>query len=116
MDIYRTVAFGPSVGQGVNRAMFLHLSAIGKANSIVAPFVIANELLAAQIGQFLKLPVPPGGVVVDPNGTPYYASMDFNITGNSLPPIIEGDFAAAFGGVAVASVLAFDILIANSDR
>jgi hypothetical protein len=116
MDIYRAVHFGQSVGIGVSQSIFLHLSAVGKCNSAGAPYVVANELVAAQIGLFLKLPLPPGCLIVDPNGAPFYASLDFNLTGNTLPPIIPNQFTAQFGPSAIAAIIAFDILIANSDR
>jgi hypothetical protein len=45
----------------------------------------------------------------------YYASLDFNLTGNTLPPADPHAFVAELPSEAT-GLLLFDILIANSDR
>jgi hypothetical protein len=117
MDIYKTVAWGPAVGIGVSGTLFVHLSAVGKPNNPPNdPFTVANELVAAELGRLLRLPVPPGCVVLDASGAPHYASLDFNLTGNSLPPVIPAHFVAQLGEATAADIVVFDIFVANSDR
>lgn len=115
MDIYKVVSWGTAVGLTASAPTFLHLSAIGKRDNTENPYCVANELVASEIGKRLRLPVPPACVVQDGAGQPYFACLDFNLTGITLPPIIPSMFAAAFAQ-AVADILVFGAYIANSDR
>ena len=92
----------------------MQLSAIAKDNSL-APYCIPNELICGELARFLRLPVPPVGVVSQSAGTPLFASRDFNLTGNSLPPV---DVAACVQQLPrlSAGLLLFDIWVANCDR
>jgi hypothetical protein len=114
-DIYRVTSWGKAVGLGATGAQYVNVSAVGKTNSANAPYVVANELVCSQLGHILKLPVPPGFVIVNESGQPHFASLDFNLTGDTLPPIIPDRFVAAFREQ-IGSILAFDIFIANDDR
>lgn len=109
------VNWGLPVGIGVSNSSYLHLEAIGKSSSAGFPYCVVNEIVAAEIGRRVRIPVPPCCVVVDGTGKAFFASLSFNLTGNSLPPIIPNNFAATFGH-AVADILVFDIFICNSDR
>jgi hypothetical protein len=116
MEIYRVTAWGSLVNIGVTGASFVDVSAICKTNSLpLDPYFVANELIAAELGRVLRLPVPPGFAVVDGNQTPHFASLDFNLTGVSLPPILPDQFAATFQTY-IGAILVFDIFICNSDR
>jgi hypothetical protein len=116
MEIYRVTAWGTSVNIGVTGAAFVDVSAICKTNSLPQdPYIVVNELIAAEMGRVLRLPVPPGFVVTDGNQTPHFASLDFNLTGVSLPPIVPDQFEAAFQAY-IGAILVFDIFICNSDR
>jgi hypothetical protein len=115
MDIYRVTTCGTPVGIGVSGSTYLHLSAIGKSDSATERYCVANEMIAAEVGRRLRLPVPPFCVVQDGVGQAFFASLDFNLTGLSLPPVIPPTFAAQFPQ-AVADLLVFDIYIGNSDR
>lgn len=115
MDKYRVTSWGQAVGQGATGAQYVNVSAVGKANSANAPYVVANELVCSQLGHLLKLPVPPGFVILNENAQPHFACLDFSLTGDALPPIIPDRFAAAFREQ-IGSILAFDIFIANDDR
>ena len=115
VDTYKVVNWGLPVGIGVSNSSYLHLEAVGKAGAPGLPYCVANELVAAEVGRRVRLPVPPCCVVVDGTGKAFFASLSFNLTGNALPPIIPADFAAAFGDT-VADILVFDIFICNSDR
>jgi hypothetical protein len=61
------------------------------------------------------LPVPPGFIILDASQTAYYGSLNFNLTGVALPPIIPANFIASFQDQ-IGAILVFDIFIANSDR
>jgi len=109
------VHWGQAVGIGVSNSSYLHLEAIGKSSAPGTPYCVVNEIVAAEIGRRVRLPVPPCCVAIDGQGKAFFASLSFNLTGNTLPPIIPTDFAAAFGD-AVADILVFDAYICNSDR
>jgi hypothetical protein len=115
VDTYKVVNWGLPVGIGVSNSSYLHLEAVGKASTTALPYCVANEIVAAEVGRRVRLPIPPCCVVVDGTGKAFFASLSFNLTGNALPPIIPANFAAAFGN-AVADILVFDIFICNSDR
>lgn len=114
VGVYRTTGWGQPVGIGATGAVYANVSAICKTNS-ASPYFIANELVASELGRILRLPVPPGFIVLDTTPTAYYASLDFNLTGVALPPVIAGDFIAAFRPE-LPLIVVFDIFIANSDR
>jgi hypothetical protein len=115
VDIYKVVNWGQSVGIGVSNSSYLHLEAVGKASTAGAPYCVVNEIVAAEIGRRVRLPVPPCCVVTDGQGKAFFASLSFNLTGNTLPPIIPNDFAVVFGD-AIANIVVFDAYICNSDR
>jgi hypothetical protein len=115
LNIYEVVSWGASVGVGASGARHLHLASYGKTVEPNQPYVVVNELVAAEIGHFLRLPIPPCCIVADASGKQYFASLSFALTGNALPPIIPVDFYAAFPEGS-AALLAFDVYIANYDR
>jgi hypothetical protein len=115
MAFFRVTHWGPAVGIGATGATYAHVSAICKRNGPQNPYFVANELVAAEMGRILRLPVPPGFIVQDTNQVPYYSSLDFNLTGVALPPIIPANFIATFQAD-LAEIVVFDIFIANPDR
>jgi hypothetical protein len=116
MDMYRVTSWGKAVGIGVTGASFIEVSAVCKTNALPDhPYYIANELIAAELGRVLKLPVPPGFIIEDSNGTRYFASLGFNLTGVALPPILPDEFAAQYLAQ-IGGIVAFDTFIANPDR
>jgi hypothetical protein len=114
---YRIITFTHQTGIGVAGSWLAWISAVAKCNGPNAPYCVPNELICAEIGRFLCLPVPPEGIIHAPNVTPqdWFASLDFNLTGNALPPV---DTAACIAHLPDLStgLLLFDILIANCDR
>jgi len=112
---YRIAAVGAQLGIGVADSAHLTVHAIGKGNGPNAPYCVANEMICAELGRFLRLPVPPGGIVTGANHPPLYASLNFNLAGVDLPPVRPSGCVARFPYLATGIVL-FDILIANSDR
>jgi hypothetical protein len=94
--------------------MLGHVPVVCKRNGD-SPYVVANELVAAEIGRILRLPVPPGFVVRDAAQTPHFASLNFNPAGVPLLPIIPEVFINTFRPQ-LASIVVFDMFIANTDR
>ena len=114
---YRIVAFGQQLGIGVAGSYWATISAVAKCNGPNAPYCIPNEWICGEIGRFLCLPVPPAGIIHAPQANPpnWFASLDFNLTGNALPPVdptrCTGELPELSTGL-----LLFDILVANRDR
>lgn len=81
------------------------------------PYCIPNELICAEIGRFLYLPAPPAGTIHAPGANPpdWFASLDFNLTGNALPPVDPARSWAELPDLST-GLLLFDILVANCDR
>lgn len=112
--IYRIESLGRQLGIGVAGARFVQLSAVAKDNT-QAPYCIPNELICAELGRFLRLPVPPVGIVSQSSGAPLFASLNFNLTGNSLPPVNVVKCVQQLPQLS-AGLLLFDIWITNCDR
>ena len=112
---YRVAAVGSQLGIGVAGSIHLRIDAVGKENGTNAPYCIPNELICAQLATHLRLPVPPSALVKSTSVAPMFASLNFNMSGNSLPP---ADPARCYSLSPIYStgLLLFDILVANSDR
>ena len=115
MDKYKVVSWGPAVGIGVTGSTHLHIAAVGKSSNAQCPYYIVNELISAEVGRRIRVPVPPSCAVEDEDGRAFFASLNFNLTGDTLPPVIPTQFASSFGAQC-ADVVIFDIFICNSDR
>jgi hypothetical protein len=115
MGVYHVSAWGQPVGQGATQAVHSQVSAICKKNGPQTPYWVTNELTAVELGRILRLPIPPGFVILDANQTAYFASLNFNLTGVALPPVIPANFIASFQNE-IGAILVFDIFIANLDR
>jgi hypothetical protein len=111
--IYRLTRLATSHRGGMNQAIDADIRGVAKTNDH-SPYTIANEVIAARLGQCLGLPVP-AGVVAEHSGRLFYLSLDVSKEGRALPPIIAGDFVAAEPWLAAGAVI-FDMWIANSDR
>jgi len=114
---YRLMSVGQQVSIGVAGSHFVTLDAVAKQNSNNAPYCVPNEMICAELGQFLRLPIPPVGIVreSDPKALPWFASLNFNLTGNALPPVDPTTCVASLPDLST-GLLIFDILITNSDR
>ena len=113
--IYRLTQIhtGASRG-GINQSVDAEVRGVAKTNDH-AGFTIANEVVAARLGQVLGLPVPAGVIAEDSSGKLYYLSLDVSKTGHTLPPIHAPDVIGQEPFLAAGSVV-FDFLIANEDR
>lgn len=114
---YRIVFLGPPLGSGVGEGRVVSVQAVAKTNTANVPYCVANEVVCGELGRFLGLDIPPGGVVYSPTGNPqlFYASLSFNLTGTSLPPVNTTKCVQLLPREPT-GLLLFDILIANSDR
>lgn len=112
--IYRITELGVAQRGGMNAAVEARIGGVAKTND-ECEFTIANEVIAARIGQTLGLPVPAGVIAEDSAKTLYYLSLDVSREGKSLPPVRAADFCENEPWLA-AGVAAFDVLIANGDR
>lgn len=113
--LYRIQSLGRQLGVGVAGSRYVNLSAVAKNNGPNAPYCIPNELICGELGRFLRLPVPPLGIVTQAGGSPMVASLDFNLTGNSLPPVNVNQCVRMLPTLS-AGLLLFDIWVANCDR
>lgn len=86
-------------------------------NSKALKYCIPNEIICAEIGRFLGLPVPPCGLVYVPGHDPehWFASLNFNLTATDLPPIDPINCVKELPSLSTGVVL-FDVLIGNNDR
>lgn len=112
--IYRIESVGSQLGIGVAGSRYVTLSAVAKENS-EAPYCIPNELICGELGRFLRLPVPPSGIVSLASGGPLFASLNFNLAGNSLPPVNVANCVRVLPKLST-GLLLFDIWVANCDR
>ncbi len=117
LDRYKLVTLGASVGEGVGKAIYAEVSTVAKTNTDMIPYCVPNEVVCGAIARALLLPVPLGAVVrtAEPELPFYYGSLDFNLTGESLPPVDPDDFIAELADICTGICL-FDILVMNSDR
>jgi hypothetical protein len=100
------------VGRGDGR--YGDVSTFVKACSDVSPYCVPNELICGEIGRFLRLPVPPFGIVsstTDKN--PLFASMRF---AQDRPPGVDPERCVERFPWLCAGVLLLDIFVANEDR
>ncbi len=112
---YRVLNWDSAVaGTGVNRATTAALHAYVKRNNPQSPYLVANEHVAGRIAELLCLPVPPH-CMADRDDETYFLSLNFNLTGEQLPPVFPDEVVTHFPDAA-AGVIVFDAYIANFDR
>jgi len=99
---------------GVNDAWIVRTESVGKGRKS-NHYLIANEWIAGNIAQFLRLPVPPFAITQGADSrTRMFVSLLFDITGG--PADSDGGILWAHHPKLCTGILAFDILIANFDR
>jgi len=112
---YRLLSIGDQLKIGVAGSRHLTIAAVGKQNMPGEPYCIPNEMICGALGRFLCLPVPPSGVMSKEDGESWFASLNFNLTGNDLPPVTPAECVSKLPSLS-AGILLFDIWIANPDR
>lgn len=100
---------------GTHPAWWLFHRSLAKSNKR-NPYLIANEWIAANIGWFLRLPIPPFALMRHSEGSQrLFASLDYG--GRDVQPEdTDADTLLQSLSNACAEVLLFDIFIANPDR
>lgn len=111
---YKVAEWGGPVGEGVSDAKYISVSGIAKTNLAAEPHIIANELICARLGAALGLPIPPCFLVSD-GDTSWFVSMNFNLSGEPLPPVRPAEFVQELPELS-AGLLLFDIWVLNPDR
>ncbi len=111
---YKVWAVGNPVGIGVTQSINIGLAAIAKKATSTDPYIVSNETICNQIAQILLLPCPPGSLLIHENEQ-YFASLNFNIGGLTLPPadpslIVDQHVNLSWG------IILFDVLCMNADR
>lgn len=113
--VYSLAKIAKPVGTGVSKSYWLELFAVGKRTNHCRYFV-ANELIGARLGSFLGLPIPPFALLQMKGETEvWFSSVDYRLTGHSLPPIDPTDCVKEFPSLSTGIIL-FDLWIANTDR
>jgi hypothetical protein len=114
--LHRAVSFDKQLA-GASGGWLASIGAVAKPNSAGAPYCIPNELICSEIGRFLRLPLPPAGIICSPSAKHrfWFASLDFNLTGNSLPPVDATRCVAELPDMSSGLIL-FDVLVGNADR
>lgn len=111
---YKIIAIGPQVAATATAPVIVNIAGVGKKALPGQPFIVANELVCSAIARLLLLPCPPGALM-QKNGDTYFFSLDFNIAGQSLPPISAPDVVAKFPRLCW-GIIVFDALVMNGDR
>lgn len=111
---YKVVAKGGPVGQGVTGSVYVSVHGVAKSNSAQYPTIVANELMCNRLASALLLPVPPG-FLIKLDDVPHFASLNFNLSGQSLPPADATAIVSSFPTLSW-GILLFDMWVLNGDR
>jgi hypothetical protein len=88
-----------------------------KVRSTGKPWTVPNEYIAAEIGRFIRLPIPPYAICCcdDEDATEVFASLWFNYDHRDPLPVRPKSCAEHLPKL-VAGLLVFDSFICNADR
>jgi len=111
---YKIWNVGPSVGIGATQSVHVGVAAIAKRNIAGQPYIVPNELICAALASACRLPIPPGFLVKHEDQSAF-VSMNFNLSGENLPPADPDAIVAAHPSVAWGITL-FDVWVCNLDR
>ena len=90
------------------------LAGIAKGNPHGMVLTVANEYICGNLGRCACLPIPPAALV-EKNGEVFHVSLDFNLSGQRLPPA-DPAAVVAVDPVLACGIVLFDIWIVNGDR
>lgn len=113
-NLYKLWSFGPAVGIGVTGAMNVAMSGIAKKATASQAFVVSNEVVCNGLARALLLPCPPGALLEKDNEI-YFFSLDFNLAGHALPPVVPAAVVRQNPSLAWGITL-FDAFVMNADR
>lgn len=89
-----------------------------KWNSQFRRYCIPNEMICAELGRFIGLPIPPYAVTY-PDGHPeikeMFSSLKFTFGGREDRPVIGENVVQHLPKLA-AGILVFDVFVVNADR
>lgn len=111
---YKLLSVRGPVGSGALASQYFAVQGVAKCATADYPFIVASEYVCGRLGRMLGLPIPPG-FTVDSGGVIYHVSMDFNLTGQALPPADVVALVGAFPDLA-SGITIFDAWLLNQDR
>ncbi len=115
MAFYTVDAWGPRVGAGDSQPRWVTINGIAKVNTPASPFCVANEFVCGRLALMLGLPVPPGVIAHNDDGTPIYLALRYGPSSERLAPgndtMLVQNQPHWVGGIA-----AFDCWVGNQDR
>ncbi|HTV40104.1 MAG TPA: HipA family kinase [Candidatus Sulfotelmatobacter sp.] len=115
LRVYSLAKITKPVGQGASESFWLELMAVGK-NTSKGHYIVANEYICARLGSFLGLPIPPFALLQQKGGSGlWFGSIDYCLTGQTLPPIDPAECVKEFPDISTGIIL-FDTWVANADR
>lgn len=122
IQTHKLIKEGPLVGHTATAPFYVQLAGIAKTNGANAPYCLVNEVVCAELGRMLGLPLPPSTLIDLPASPPKrpaaqkaFASLDFNLQGVRLPPVNPDECVRLLPDLS-AGVVLFDVLILNTDR
>lgn len=110
---YKLWAIGDPIF-GSSPMLHVGIAGVAKSPSQEVPRLVANEFICARLAQALLLPVPPGFLIQNDDET-WFVSLNFNLSGEDLPPACPSRIAKDMPDLAT-GILMFDIWVANRDR
>ena len=111
---YKLWQWGGPIGEGATGSYHAGVAGVAKTWNANEPYIVSNELVCGELGRAIRLPVPPG-FIIERDGVPYHVSLNFNLSGENLPPADAVALVANAPTLACGIVL-FDIWIMNDDR
>lgn len=117
---YKIWAWGDLIeAGGVFPTRHVGVHGIAKPDLPDHPCALANELICAELGRALRLPIPPGFIVqreqTNEPPEPHFVSLKFLYAGENLPPADVDAIVEKHGHLAAGIVL-FDNWVCNADR
>lgn len=110
---YKLYKPGAQVNRGVTDAYYINVTGIAKGDKN-GPNIVLNEYLCHHLALGLMLPVPVG-FVIDKQSESHFATLDFSLTGEDLPPA-DIKLLLTNQSYLASGIILFDIWILNSDR
>jgi hypothetical protein len=112
---YRSRRRWASGGINQDQTWWVKCEAVGKARYEESPYLFANEWIAGNIAQFLRLPIPPFALLSKKSrGTAMFCS--YNFRGDSTPADVKPDELYGKFPSECVGIFLFDCLVINCDR
>lgn len=112
---YYVVDWGEPVGFGRSKPRYCSVAGVAKQDFRDAAYTVSAQFVAMRLGTAIGLPIPPGAIVLGPDGNPAYAC--FRVHSEAARPVVPvPEIIVADNPVAAAGIALFDIWMANTDR